>query len=90
LNVCLRLGRKAAFIGRSIERKSEIAKNLGYLHYPSDLVVKTKQAKDSSKAIKMKRYIAQILTVIKEVENEDKKKIQASGSKAAETKDETK
>jgi ribonuclease J len=44
LNVCLRLGRKAAFIGRSVERKSEIAKNLGYLHYPGDLVVRPKQA----------------------------------------------
>lgn len=45
LNVSLKLGRKVCFIGRSIERKAEIARTLGYLHYPSDLVIPTKQAK---------------------------------------------
>jgi ribonuclease J len=45
LNVSLRLGRKVAFVGRSIEKKAEIAKNLGYLHYPSELIIQTKQAR---------------------------------------------
>lgn len=44
LNVSLRLGRKVAFIGRSIAKKAEIAKTLGYLRYPNDLIVRTKQA----------------------------------------------
>jgi ribonuclease J len=39
LNVALRLGRKAVFVGRSIDRKAAIAKELGYLHYPGDLVI---------------------------------------------------
>jgi ribosomal protein L29 len=33
--------------------------------------VKTKQEKDSSKAIKTKRYIAQVLTVLNELEREE-------------------
>lgn len=45
LNVSLRLGRKVAFIGRSIAKKTEIARTLGYLHYPPELVVQPKQAK---------------------------------------------
>lgn len=45
LNVALRLGRKVAFIGRSIEKKAEIARNLGNLHFPPELVVQTKQAR---------------------------------------------
>ena len=45
LNVSLRLGRKVAFIGRSIEKKAEIARNLGNLHFPAELVVTTKQAR---------------------------------------------
>lgn len=44
LNVAAKLGRKACFIGRSIEKKATIAKELGYLLYPNDLVVKPKQA----------------------------------------------
>jgi ribonuclease J len=43
LNVALRLGRKAVFVGRSIDRKAEIAKTLGYLHYPADLVIPMKK-----------------------------------------------
>jgi ribonuclease J len=39
------LGRKVVFIGRSIEKKAEIAKNLGFLHYPEGLVISTKQAR---------------------------------------------
>jgi len=45
IHVCMRLGRKIVFIGRSIEKKAEIAKSLGYLHYPDDLVITTKQAR---------------------------------------------
>lgn len=44
LNVAQRLGRKAVFVGRSIDRKAEIARELGYLHYPGDLVVPMKKA----------------------------------------------
>jgi len=44
IHVCMRLGRKIVFIGRSIEKKAEIAKSLGYLHYPDDLVITPKQA----------------------------------------------
>ncbi len=44
INVAAKLGRKIVFIGRSIERKATIAKDLGYLFYPNDLVVKSKQA----------------------------------------------
>jgi ribonuclease J len=44
LNVAKRLNRSVCFIGRSIDRKAEIAKRLGYLHYPSNLVVTLKQA----------------------------------------------
>lgn len=45
LNVCLRLGRKVVLVGRSIEKKVEIAKELGYLHYPPELVISSKQAR---------------------------------------------
>ena len=44
INVAAKLGRKVVLIGRSIERKAQIAKNLGYLFYPNDLVIKSKQA----------------------------------------------
>ena len=43
LNVAERLGRKVSFVGRSIEVKAEIAKNLGYLHYSQNLVVPMKE-----------------------------------------------
>jgi len=45
LNVAGRAGRKVAFIGRSIERKAEIARTLGYLHYPRELLINPKQAR---------------------------------------------
>lgn len=45
LNVAGRMGRKAVFIGRSIERKAEIARTLGYLHYPRELVINPKLAR---------------------------------------------
>src|SRR3990167_584067 len=44
LNVAVKLGRRVAFVGRSIESKAEIARNLGYLRYPGNAVVSIKQA----------------------------------------------
>ncbi|MFH1971002.1 MAG: ribonuclease J [Patescibacteria group bacterium] len=44
LNVASKLGRKVVFIGRSIERKAEIARELGYLSYPNNLVITVKQS----------------------------------------------
>lgn len=44
LNVAIKLGRKVAFVGRSVEGKAEIARNFGYLHYPGNVVVSVKQA----------------------------------------------
>lgn len=44
LNVAARLGRKVCFIGRSTVRKSEIARDLGYMFHPNGLVVQPKQA----------------------------------------------
>src|SRR3990172_6787879 len=44
INVAGRLGRKVVFVGRSIDRKAGIAKELGYLFYPNDLVISNKQA----------------------------------------------
>ena len=43
LNVAQRLGRKVSFIGRSTERKAKIAKKLGHLNFPGQLVVSPKQ-----------------------------------------------
>ena len=37
-------GRKVAFVGRSMERKAEIAKRLGYLHYNSSMEVDSRAA----------------------------------------------
>lgn len=44
INVAQRTGRKVCFIGRSTERKAKIAKDLGYMFYPNDLVIQSKQA----------------------------------------------
>src|SRR3989344_125703 len=44
LNVAVKLGRRVAFVGRSIESKAEIARNLGYLRYRGNAVVSKKQA----------------------------------------------
>lgn len=49
LNVAMRNGRKACFVGRSVDRKAEIARRLGYLTYPRDLVVNIKQARNYDK-----------------------------------------
>src|SRR5258708_21817972 len=45
INIASRLNRKVVFIGRSIDRKADIAKRLGYLNYPNGIVVNAKQAK---------------------------------------------
>lgn len=45
LNVAHLLGRKVALIGRSVERKINIAKRLGYLRYPHQLVVSPKEVR---------------------------------------------
>jgi len=44
INVAAKTGRKVVLVGRSIERKALIAKKLGYLFYPNDLVIRSKQA----------------------------------------------
>lgn len=44
MNVAARLGRKVAIIGWSVDKKAEIAKRLGYLHYPNNLVINPRQA----------------------------------------------
>lgn len=44
INAAERLGRKVVFIGRSIIKKSEIARNLGYMNYKEDLVISPKEA----------------------------------------------
>lgn len=43
INISKVHGRKVAFVGRSIERKAEIAKNLGHLFYEPGTVVSMKQ-----------------------------------------------
>jgi ribonuclease J len=45
LNVAQRLGRKVSFVGRSIDRKAAIAKELGYLHYPDNLFIPLRRAR---------------------------------------------
>ena len=44
INVAGKLGRHVVMVGRSVEQKAEIAKELGYLHYPSNLVISSKEA----------------------------------------------
>lgn len=44
INAATHLGRKVALIGRSIERKAQIAKDLGFLKYPEGMIVRSKQA----------------------------------------------
>jgi len=44
INVAEKLGRSVCLVGRSIVSKAEIAKNLGLLKYPSDLIVSPKEA----------------------------------------------
>jgi ribonuclease J len=44
INVAKRENRSVCFIGRSIDRKAEIARRLGFLHYPGNMIVTLKQA----------------------------------------------
>jgi ribonuclease J len=44
INVAQKMGRKVCFIGRSVNRKAEIAKNFGYLDYQKEMVIDPKQA----------------------------------------------
>jgi ribonuclease J len=44
INVAKRQGRKVSFVGRSIDSKSEIARSLGYLKYPQDMLLRPKKA----------------------------------------------
>ena len=44
LNVAKKVGRSVVFIGRSIDKKAEIAKKLGYLNYPNGLIIRPKKA----------------------------------------------
>ncbi|OGM04827.1 hypothetical protein A3E15_01830 [Candidatus Woesebacteria bacterium RIFCSPHIGHO2_12_FULL_42_9] len=44
INVAKRLGRKVVIIGRSIDKKAEIARSLGYLHYEAGQVISPKEA----------------------------------------------
>lgn len=45
INVSKKLNRQICFVGRSMERKAEIARRLGFLHYPPQMIVSLKQAK---------------------------------------------
>lgn len=45
INVAQRTNRKVCFIGRSIINKTDVAKKLGYLKYPRELVVTTHEAR---------------------------------------------
>lgn len=44
INVAQKIGRKVVFVGRSIVRKAEIARSLGFLFYPNGAVISPKQA----------------------------------------------
>jgi ribonuclease J len=50
INVSEALGRKVVLVGRSIERKVEIARRLGYIHWREDQVILPKEAKKFSPA----------------------------------------
>ena len=45
VDVALGYGRKLCFIGRSMERSSQIARSLGYLHCPAKAVIKPRDLK---------------------------------------------
>jgi len=45
MNVAKKTGRKVILVGRSIQKKVEIAYNLGYLKIPSDLIISFKETK---------------------------------------------
>ena len=43
INVAKKVGRKVVFVGRSIQKKAEMAYNLGYLKYSNDQVISFKE-----------------------------------------------
>lgn len=45
IDVAIGFNRRLCFIGRSMERTSQIARSLGYLHYPQKAVVKPRELK---------------------------------------------
>jgi ribonuclease J len=45
LNVADNIGRKVVLVGRSIQKKIEMAYKLGYIKYPPDLIISFKEAK---------------------------------------------
>jgi ribonuclease J len=45
INVAAQTGRKVVYVGRSVQKKCEIAHEIGYLKYPDDLVVDFRQAR---------------------------------------------
>jgi len=46
VNVAQNTGRKVVFVGRSIQKKAEMAHNLGYLKYSADQIVSYKELED--------------------------------------------
>lgn len=49
INVAKKTGRKAVYVGRSIQKKCEMAKELGYLKHPGNTVVTLKNSKRLSR-----------------------------------------
>jgi ribonuclease J len=43
LNIAQRLNRKVVLVGRSVQRKIEIAHDIGYVNYPQDLIISFKE-----------------------------------------------
>jgi len=46
MNVAQRLDRKVVLVGRSIQKKIEIARSLGYISYPDELVISFSDARN--------------------------------------------
>lgn len=49
INVARKMGRRVAFVGRSIDKKANIAKEIGQLKYPKGLVISSRRAKHIKK-----------------------------------------
>lgn len=50
INVAKRVGRRVAFVGRSVQKRSEIAHDLGYLKYSQGQVIPLRQARKLPKS----------------------------------------
>ncbi len=46
INIAQRLNRKVVLVGRSIQKKIEIARNLGYINFPSDIIISFSDAQN--------------------------------------------